>query len=167
LIALDETKSADEIIDLVKEHNWGQSVTFKLISVLRNPHQGILPASPALDEYYEDSVRLCSANMRTLATKLKKQYANAEVLEEILNGDPKQIIVEDARLWGADLIVLGCRYRNPLKRAVVGSVSLAVLSTAPCSVLLLRQAGECGRSRKIEGDLAQQETAFSGVELLS
>ncbi len=157
LIALDETKSADEIVDLVKEHEWGNSATFKLISVLRNPHTGMFPTSPALDEYYEDSLRLCSANMKRLAAKLSNKYGSDNVVEEILNGDPKQAIVEDARLWGADLVVLGCRYRNPQKRAVLGSVSLAVLSTAPCSVLLLRQSGAADRYPKMEGDLAQQE----------
>ena len=47
-------------------------------------------------------------------------------------------IVRIAEESGADLIVLGARGLNPLKRLVLGSVSTKVLHEAPCDVLVVK-----------------------------
>jgi len=47
-------------------------------------------------------------------------------------------IVRLAKESGADLIVLGARGLNPLKRLVLGSVSTNVLHHAPCDVLVVK-----------------------------
>ena len=46
-------------------------------------------------------------------------------------------IVGLARKLGADLIVMGCRGRRGIRRAVGGSVSDAVIRYAPCPVLVV------------------------------
>ena len=47
-------------------------------------------------------------------------------------------IVGLAKKLGADLIVMGCRGRRGIRRAVGGSVSDAVIRNAPCPVLVVR-----------------------------
>jgi nucleotide-binding universal stress UspA family protein len=47
-------------------------------------------------------------------------------------------IVGLAKKLGADLIVMGCRGRRGIRRAVGGSVSDAVIRYAPCPVLVVR-----------------------------
>jgi nucleotide-binding universal stress UspA family protein len=47
-------------------------------------------------------------------------------------------IVGLAKKLGADLIVMGCRGRRGVRRAVGGSVSDAVIRNAPCPVLVAR-----------------------------
>jgi nucleotide-binding universal stress UspA family protein len=47
-------------------------------------------------------------------------------------------IVRLAKESGADLIVLGARGLNPVKRLVLGSVSTNVLHHAPCDVLVVK-----------------------------
>jgi nucleotide-binding universal stress UspA family protein len=63
----------------------------------------------------------------------------ADLSTAIVSGPPKQAIVEEARRWGADVIVLGSHGYGFWSRALVGSVSDAVLREAPCSVLIVRQ----------------------------
>jgi nucleotide-binding universal stress UspA family protein len=46
-------------------------------------------------------------------------------------------IVGLAKELGADLIVMGCRGRGGIRRAVGGSVSDAVIRNAPCPVLVV------------------------------
>ena len=46
-------------------------------------------------------------------------------------------IVSLAKKLGADLIVMGCRGRRGIRRAVGGSVSDAVIRNAPCPVLVV------------------------------
>jgi nucleotide-binding universal stress UspA family protein len=53
-------------------------------------------------------------------------------------GDEAAEIVRVAEQSGADLIVLGARGLNPLKRLVLGSVSTKVLHQAPCDVLVVK-----------------------------
>ncbi len=52
-------------------------------------------------------------------------------------GDPGQAIVEIAEDWHSDLIVVGSHDRGFWSRALLGSVSDAVVHHAPCSVLVV------------------------------
>jgi nucleotide-binding universal stress UspA family protein len=49
--------------------------------------------------------------------------------------------VKEAEIWGADAIVIGARGLGPLDRLLLGSVSTAVVSHAPCSVEVFRPVG--------------------------
>jgi nucleotide-binding universal stress UspA family protein len=50
-------------------------------------------------------------------------------------------ILTEARDWGPDLVILGCRPKRGLERLVIGSVARDVLHHAACSVLVAREAG--------------------------
>lgn len=50
-------------------------------------------------------------------------------------------IAEEAKRWGADLIVVGTHGRRGLDRLLLGSVAEGVVRTAAVSVLLVRGAG--------------------------
>ena len=54
------------------------------------------------------------------------------------DADPKRAIVEAAREWPADLIVLGSHGRRGLDRLFLGSVAESVVRHAPCSVSIVR-----------------------------
>ena len=57
---------------------------------------------------------------------------------EVLHGAPDQQILETAKDWGADLIVVGSHGRGFWGR-MLGSVSDGVVHHAPCSVLVVRK----------------------------
>jgi nucleotide-binding universal stress UspA family protein len=48
------------------------------------------------------------------------------------------MILDEAKTWGADLIVMGSHGRHGLDRLVMGSVAEAVASHAHCSVEVVR-----------------------------
>ena len=58
---------------------------------------------------------------------------------EILRGSPDQQIIEKAKEWNADLIVVGSHGRGFWGR-MLGSVSDGVVHHAPCSVLVVRKS---------------------------
>jgi nucleotide-binding universal stress UspA family protein len=62
----------------------------------------------------------------------------AGIETEVLGGAPQRAIVERARDWGADLIVVGSHGYGFWSRALLGSISNAVVNHAPCSVLVVR-----------------------------
>ncbi len=52
---------------------------------------------------------------------------------------PDAAIVETARGWNADLIVIGSHGRHGIERVLLGSVAQAVVANASCSVLVVRK----------------------------
>ena len=71
--------------------------------------------------------------------KLIKTFGDQmEVYGDAVNGSPRQVIVDEANSWGADLIVLGAYGHGALKRFLLGSVSHAVVQHSMCSVEIVR-----------------------------
>jgi nucleotide-binding universal stress UspA family protein len=54
------------------------------------------------------------------------------------DGDPRHAILECAREWPADIIVVGSHGRRGIDRLLMGSVAEAVVHHAPCSVEIVR-----------------------------
>jgi nucleotide-binding universal stress UspA family protein len=65
---------------------------------------------------------------------LSERGVEAESIEA--QGDPGAVIVEAAK--DADLVIVGTRGLNPLKRILLGSVSSQVVHRADCDVLVVR-----------------------------
>lgn len=56
----------------------------------------------------------------------------------ILNGDPREAILDIAGKEGASLILTGCRGLNVAQRMFLGSVSFGLLEKANCPVMVVR-----------------------------
>ena len=56
----------------------------------------------------------------------------------VLSGNPKEVILEEAKKWNADVIVVGSHGQRGFKRLLLGSVSEAVAMNAHCSVVVVR-----------------------------
>lgn len=60
------------------------------------------------------------------------------VRTEIVGGRPGQVIADVARAENADLIIMGSKGKSDLEGLILGSVTHAVLHTAPCPVLVVK-----------------------------
>jgi nucleotide-binding universal stress UspA family protein len=58
----------------------------------------------------------------------------------VREGDPRNVILECAKEWDADLVVLGSHGKRGLDRVIMGSVSDSVARHARCSVEIVRTA---------------------------
>src|SRR5207244_977811 len=79
----------------------------------------------------------------SVANSVEKSRVKVETA--VREGDPASTIVEQAREWQADLIVVGSHGYTGLKRLVLGSVAQSVVGHAPCSVEVVRRK-ENGKS---------------------
>ena len=69
----------------------------------------------------------------------KLSLAGLKVSHHIHPGNPKEILVDEAKGWGADSIFVGANaYGSGLGRSLVGSTSAAVAARAHCSVEIVR-----------------------------
>jgi len=64
---------------------------------------------------------------------------------ESFGGRAADFIVQQAKKWGADLIVLGTHGRRGVKRLVLGSDAEQVIRTTPVPVLLVRAKDTGGK----------------------
>ena len=86
-----------------------------------------------LAEALEDHERAARA---TLEAAVRALGGGALIEQQVIVGpDPASVIVDAVR-EKADLIVLGSRAYGPVRRALLGSVSTAVIRHAPCPVLV-------------------------------
>jgi nucleotide-binding universal stress UspA family protein len=69
----------------------------------------------------------------------------------VLAGNPKNVILEEAKKWDADLIVVGSHGRRGFKRFMLGSVSEAVAMNAHCSVVVVRDPARLSRKARTSG----------------
>ena len=73
----------------------------------------------------------------------RKQGARFEgVLLETVDRRVSELIVDDAKLWPADLIIMGTHGRRGLRRLALGSDAEMVLRSSPVPVLLIRETPE-------------------------
>jgi len=71
----------------------------------------------------------------TWAARVRAHGLEAQTVER--PGRPAELIVDEARARGAQLIVVGSRGRTGLKEFVLGSVAQHVVAHAPCPVLVV------------------------------
>jgi nucleotide-binding universal stress UspA family protein len=80
------------------------------------------------------------------AAEARAAEVGVEMEAEVLEGDAAEQILQLARERDADLIVVGSRGHGALARAVLGSVSHAIVHEADCPVLVVKS--RAARSQK-------------------
>ena len=145
LLAVDGSAYSDEAIEEVLRRPWPSKSEVKVITAAEIPT--IVGAEPwALQpEYFdqlEKSVReAAKAVLDSALVRLRSiEDKTLTITSEIIEGPPRQVIVEEAERWGADLIIMGSRGLGAWNRLLLGSVSSAVVHHAKCSVEIVRQS---------------------------
>jgi nucleotide-binding universal stress UspA family protein len=85
-------------------------------------------------------MRASGAKILAQAEKMVRQ-AGVALKTRLLEADGERVasvIVEEARRWPADLLVIGTHGRSGFSRILFGSVAEGVVRTAPVPVLLIR-----------------------------
>lgn len=72
-----------------------------------------------------------------IADSLRASGLTAETA--VRYGDARSVIVDEAKEWDADLIVVGSHGYTGVIRWLLGSVAQSVVSHAPCSVEVVRK----------------------------
>lgn len=77
--------------------------------------------------------------LETAENQVQKAGLDSEsAMLEQFGGQAAGLIVEDAKQWKADLIVLGTHGRRGIKRLVMGSDAEQIVRTTPVPILLVR-----------------------------
>jgi nucleotide-binding universal stress UspA family protein len=148
LLATDGSGCSEVTLNELASRPWPPRTDVKIISVVHLELSCLI--TPALiekatyDEVLEAQQKLATQHMGQATGLLRDRAPHLHVTTEVLAGLPKEVIVDEAERWGADLIMMGSHGYGPAGRIMLGSVSLAVALHAQCSVEIVRKCRRAG-----------------------
>ena len=136
LIATDGSETSTTAAHAVARRPWPEGSEFKIVSV---------------EEPW--AIKSSKIGPQEAVTSVQDVLASAglKATEAVFSGNAKEVILEEARKWNADLIVVGSHGRRGFKRFLLGSVSEAVAMNAHCSVVVVRAAARASRKARAAG----------------
>lgn len=140
LFATDGSRSADLARDLIAALPWPEETRIRVVSVVEDRH-----VLPRLNEPVDALEVVDDALARHVTLTLDGAVAALErpgrsVDRIVLEGRPASAIIEEARGYGAKLIVLGSHGHSRIASMLLGSTSAEVVARAHCPVLVARDA---------------------------
>lgn len=136
LFATDGSETSAAAAQAIAGRPWPEASEFRVVSVE--------------EPWTIKSSRLDAQEAITSAEQLLTS-AGLKASGEVLSGNAKEVILEEARKWNADLIVVGSHGRRGFKRLLLGSVSDAVAMNAHCSVVVVRGPARSSRKAQASG----------------
>jgi nucleotide-binding universal stress UspA family protein len=142
LISYDGSAGADQAVELVETIRWPIDSIVRIVGVAEPPAMLLAapwaPASPA--EATEVDAQMVVYLEDRVAEAVRRLRASVPIVEGVVHrGHPATVVVDEARRFGADLVVAGSRGHGPIASLVLGSVSAEIVDHAPCPVLVARR----------------------------
>ena len=134
LLATDGSETSTAAAKALSGRPWPEGSEFRIVTV-EEPWV-MRPTNVLLNVNSAEQI-LASAGLKATAA--------------VLSGNPKEVILEEAKKWNADLIVVGSHGRRGFKRFLLGSVSEAVAMNAHCSVVVVRGSAQTSRKARASG----------------
>jgi nucleotide-binding universal stress UspA family protein len=139
LIATDGSVYSEAAIKAVAARPWPANSEMRVITVMEHtPIAGISGGEFGLQ--FTDYLSQVRNYLKELAIQASGQLRqdSYNVSYTVREGAPAEEILEEAKSWEADLIVMGTHGRRGLSRFLLGSVAERIAAHAPCSVEIVR-----------------------------
>jgi len=142
LLALDGSPHSHAALTEFAARPWPKGTEVKVLTVV---HPGtplfmeptLMIAAAHMDEILELRQQ-APALVESASVLIRDAVPGVIVTNAVVEGLPKDVIVQEASDWSADLIIMGSHGYGRLRRTVLGSVAGAVVAKAPCSVQVVR-----------------------------
>lgn len=144
LLAIDGSACSDLAVSEVAWRPWPAGSVVRVLSVIEPVAVATPEAMLPSDCYFDAMERAARDDVRRAVSKIRRGLIPRLKVETVVcAGHPKQIILDEAEVWGADLVVLGSHGRGLAGRLLLGSVSQAVVLNAKCPVEIVRGRVSC------------------------
>ena|SRR5215471_8000336 len=143
LLAVDGSECSNAAVEQVASRPWPAGSQIRVVNsfelpLTSSPEGWVLPALyfTELDNAVRaNSETIVMAAVATLKSKVPKDTA---IDSKSVPGAPRSVILDEAKAFNADLIVVGSHGYRAWERFLLGSVSQSVVSHAQCSVEVVR-----------------------------
>lgn len=148
VLATDGSDSSMAAAASVANRPWPPASQIRVISVVPvvAPLSDALPTDPVyyltpdVGEELQKQARTRAGEAVARARQvLDHAHIKSVEADSLSLGDPREVILDQAKNWGADLIVTGSHGYRGFDRLMLGSVSEAVAMHAHCSVEVIRE----------------------------
>ena len=134
LFATDGSETSSTAAEALARRPWPEGSEFRIVTV---EEPWLMRPSSVISNVNSAEQVLASAGLKATAA--------------VLSGNPKEVILEEAKKWNADLIVVGSHGRRGFRRFLLGSVSEAVAMNAHCSVVVVRGPARTSKNVRASG----------------
>ncbi len=128
ILGYDGSAGADATVEALAARNWRSDTEIKIVIV----------EDTAL---IRRSFEIVGGQIQEMGNSVveKLSAAGLRATLTVRGGNPKEIVVEEAKKWSADCIFIGAtRFNGMITKYFLGSVSSAIVTRAPCSVEVVR-----------------------------
>jgi nucleotide-binding universal stress UspA family protein len=143
LLAVDTVTTLDILLDEMMTRSWPSGTEARVLSIVED-------AEVVLETWREEGYGLAAVRQEMrrrgeqIAALAIERLRNIGIPAEIviMRGNPEFLISFAARQWPADEIFIRAHNRTDFRNWMLGSVAKSVVDSAPCSVEVVRAAGE-------------------------
>jgi nucleotide-binding universal stress UspA family protein len=143
LLAVDGSPCSDAATQEVAGRLLPPESEVRIISVVEPIIEPMTQGWAMPENYYKEMEDWAENHAKKVVAKAEESLKSPatkdlKLTSTIVEGFPKESIIDEADHWGADLIVVGSHGYRGITRFLIGSVSQAVASHAHCSVEIVR-----------------------------
>ncbi len=143
LITVDNSAYSKAALSWLQGIHWAPETKFKVATIVQPlvdsfDSVGSITDATNLTRQHDDLIGMAKSEVTKLSADLAAAVGPKNVSIEVGEGDPRDVIINIATSWKADLIVMGSHGRTGLDKFLLGSISQAVALHAPCSVAIVR-----------------------------
>jgi len=145
LLAVDGSPYSEGAVESVAERPWPQGTTVRVVMAVED----VIPFATAfwygrkggLEAQHQITERAEQVCARAVEL-LRRRGIKTEIV--VREGDPRSLILNEAKSWPADLIVIGSHGHTAVEKELLGMVAEAVIAHASCSVEVVREQSAKG-----------------------
>lgn len=143
LVAMDGSRHADAAVQEVANRTWPADTVVKLVAVM-DFRLAVREIGMELKKPKGTATEGRTKNrwvwMERVLAKAERRLEKAGLRVEtaLLEGEPREALLREAKAWKAHAIFMGSRGLSGFRALLLGGVSSAVASHAPCTVEIIR-----------------------------
>jgi nucleotide-binding universal stress UspA family protein len=137
LLAVDGSRYSADVMDAVLSRFWPEAGIVRVLSAVE-PEQVIASSGPGLSAAAKQAPSKATEELVEWVADSLASYG-FQTGTAVKPGDPREVIVNEATDWQADLIVMGAYGHSGVRNWQIGSVAESVAKHARCSVELVRK----------------------------
>lgn len=141
VVGIEDQIFGNAIVEFIGTQKWAPGTEFRLLYVVDTVGTGEVVGElccPTAVSLIEEQKKFGQELLMELDLKLLHGVPDAQTEQKVAYGRPKEKLLDEVEEWKADLLIVGSHGRTGFSRFLLGSVSMALLSAAPCSVLIVK-----------------------------